>query len=66
MHESHLKDMNLIKKKKNITTIVHPTFFTTVWKFNESNPADPIRSVLCPGLGTAVGFMPRDRCAYQV
>ncbi|XP_060604663.1 uncharacterized protein LOC132757408 [Ruditapes philippinarum] len=37
-----------------------------VWKFNESNPADPIRSVLCPGLGTAVGYMPRDRCAYQM
>ncbi len=26
----------------------------------------PIRSVLCPGLGTAVGRMPLDRCARQM
>jgi O-acetyl-ADP-ribose deacetylase (regulator of RNase III) len=26
----------------------------------------PIRSVLCPGLGTAVGRMPADRCARQM
>ncbi|MFT5680023.1 MAG: O-acetyl-ADP-ribose deacetylase (regulator of RNase III) [Myxococcota bacterium] len=27
---------------------------------------DRIRSVLCPGLGTAVGRMPAARCAYQM
>ena len=28
--------------------------------------AEPIRSVMCPGLGTAVGRMPFVRCAEQV
>lgn len=32
---------------------------------NESRD-DPIRSVLCPGLGTAVGRMPVQRCARQM
>ncbi|MCE9670846.1 macro domain-containing protein [Myxococcus stipitatus] len=32
---------------------------------NQSTQA-PIRSVLCPGLGTAVGKMPVDRCAQQM
>ena len=30
------------------------------------NEEDKIRSVLCPGLGTAVGRMPFSRCAAQV
>ncbi|WAR06847.1 YMX7-like protein [Mya arenaria] len=34
-------------------------------EFNQT-AMEPIRSVLCPGLGTAVGLMPRDRCAYQM
>jgi len=34
-------------------------------KFNKT-ATEPIRSVLCPGLGTAVGSMAPDRCAYQV
>jgi len=34
-------------------------------KFNKT-AKEPIRSVLCPGLGTAVGSMAPDRCAYQV
>ncbi|XP_050392539.1 uncharacterized protein LOC126811114 [Patella vulgata] len=37
-----------------------------VKKFNTGNPTNPIKSVLCPGLGTAVGRMPADRCAYQM
>lgn len=37
-----------------------------VERFNANHPDDPIRSVLCPGLGTAIGLMPRDRCAYQM
>ncbi|KAL4233565.1 hypothetical protein ACF0H5_008246 [Mactra antiquata] len=37
-----------------------------VKKFNASHPDKPIRSVLCPGLGTAVGMMPSDRCALQM
>ena len=31
-----------------------------------SSGNEPIRSVLCPGLGTAVGRMPAERCAHQV
>jgi len=30
------------------------------------NSEDPITSVLCPGLGTAVGKMPPKRCAFQM
>lgn len=30
------------------------------------NPEDQITSVLCPGLGTAVGEMPPKRCAFQM
>lgn len=35
-------------------------------KHNSNPDNEPIRSVLCPGLGTAVGRMPFDRCAYQM
>ena len=41
-------------------------FFIAVQQHNELNPADPIRSILCPGLGTAVGRMPYLRCAVQM
>lgn len=37
-----------------------------VEKHNSTPGNEPIRSVLCPGLGTAVGRMPAERCAYQV
>lgn len=37
-----------------------------VEKHNNTPGNEPIRSVLCPGLGTAVGRMPPERCAYQV
>lgn len=33
---------------------------------NLKDDQEKIRSVLCPGLGTAVGCMPADRCAYQM
>lgn len=33
---------------------------------NTANPEDPIRTILCPGLGTAVGRMPYLRCAVQM
>ena len=33
---------------------------------NVSNLDDPIKRVLCPGLGTAVGRMPYLRCAVQM
>ncbi|CAG2202750.1 unnamed protein product [Mytilus edulis] len=36
-----------------------------VEKHNRNPENEPIRSVLCPGLGTAVGRMPFDRCAFQ-
>lgn len=34
--------------------------------FNRTNPDSPIRSVLCPGLGTGEGRVPHDRCAWQM
>ena len=37
-----------------------------VQNHNQDPTKEAIRSVLCPGLGTAVGKMPYDRCAYQV
>ncbi|XP_076079504.1 uncharacterized protein LOC143049715 [Mytilus galloprovincialis] len=37
-----------------------------VEKHNRNPENEPIRSVLCPGLGTAVGRMPFDRCAFQM
>lgn len=36
-----------------------------VQRFNRTADA-PIRSLLCPGLGTAVGLMPPGRCASQM
>lgn len=30
------------------------------------NVEDKITSVLCPGLGTAIGRMPAERCAFQM
>ena len=33
---------------------------------NRRGDVEPIRTVLCPGLGTAVGRMPHFRCAIQV
>lgn len=36
-----------------------------VQRFN-NNTTPPIRSILCPGLGTAVGMMPPTRCARQM
>ncbi len=38
----------------------------TVRKHNRCHADKPILSVLCPGLGTAVGRMPYLRCAYQM
>lgn len=37
-----------------------------VQKHNRKEGVEPIRSVLCPGLGTAVGQMPFIRCAQQM
>ncbi|XP_033740078.1 uncharacterized protein LOC117327270 [Pecten maximus] len=37
-----------------------------VQKHNRREGVEPIRSVLCPGLGTAVGMMPFIRCAEQM
>lgn len=37
-----------------------------VKQHNEASPEIPIRSVLCPGLGTGEGRMPFDRCARQM
>ena len=33
---------------------------------NKKNPSDPIGTILCPGLGTAVGRMPYKMCAVQM
>lgn len=38
----------------------------TVLDYNRGNSTDRIRTVLCPGLGTAVGRMPYKKCAIQV
>ena len=38
----------------------------SVQKHNRNPDNPPIRSVLCPGLGTAIGTMPVDRCAFQM
>lgn len=35
-------------------------------RFNASKPEQPIRSVLCPGLGTGVGRLAPERCALQM
>ena len=40
--------------------------FHSVRKHNIKNPEDQITSVLCPGLGTAVGMMVYTKCAQQV
>ncbi|OWF39700.1 uncharacterized protein LOC110464710 isoform X2 [Mizuhopecten yessoensis] len=37
-----------------------------VQKHNRRTDVEPIRSILCPGLGTAVGQMPKGRCARQM
>ncbi|XP_041352220.1 uncharacterized protein LOC121370809 [Gigantopelta aegis] len=37
-----------------------------VKKHNSNSDNEPIKSILCPGLGTAVGRMPATRCAYQM
>uniref|UniRef100_A0A0B7AR58 Macro domain-containing protein n=1 Tax=Arion vulgaris TaxID=1028688 RepID=A0A0B7AR58_9EUPU len=37
-----------------------------VRKHNSKPNVEPIRSVLVPGLGTAVGRMPKNRCAFQM
>ena len=37
-----------------------------VKRHNLECPTTPIRTVLCPGLGTAVGRMPVLRCAVQM
>ena len=41
-------------------------YFHSVRKHNMKNPEDQITSVLCPGLGTAVGMMEYTKCAQQV
>ena len=44
-------------------------FFLSVINHNAScqqTGQEPIHSILCPGLGTAVGRMPFKRCALQV
>ncbi|UJR85807.1 macro domain-containing protein [Sandaracinus amylolyticus] len=33
---------------------------------NEASPARPIRTLLCPGLGTGIGAMDPERCAVQM
>lgn len=38
----------------------------SIHKHNESDTQAPIRSLLCPGLGTGVGAMPPRRCAAQM
>ena len=40
--------------------------FLAVYHHNEMNPDDLIKTVLCPGLGTAVGRMPYLKCAVQM
>lgn len=45
---------------------IKKTHSVSVQKHNRNPDNPPIRSVLCPGLGTAVGTMPVDRCAFQV
>ncbi len=37
-----------------------------VRRYNKNNPEKPIRSVLCPGLGTGEGRMPYGRCSRQM
>ena len=41
-------------------------FLVAVGEHNKKDGVDKIESVLCPGLGTAVGRMPYERCAYQM
>ena len=41
-------------------------FLVSVKRHNTDSSKRPIRSVLCPGLGTATGRMPKMQCARQV
>ena len=42
------------------------TLLAAVRAHNAAHPDDPIKTVLCPGLGTAVGRMPHLKCAVQM
>ncbi len=49
-----------------IVCVCNPTHACAVREHNRCHPDKLISSVLCPGLGTAVGRMPFMRCAHQM
>ena len=49
-----------------ISCLVHICLVVSHNKSCLQKGEEPIRSVMCPGLGTAVGRMPFVRCAEQV
>ena len=51
---------------KKTGSYTYSPVYIAVQNFNKDPKNEPIRSVLMPGLGTAVGRMPYNRCAYQV
>lgn len=49
--------------------VLHVDVFSVVCDHNATaaeRKVTPINSILCPGLGTAVGCMPHDKAAIQV
>ncbi|CAH1799290.1 unnamed protein product [Owenia fusiformis] len=52
------------------TVNAYSTFRAVIIAVSQHNETaestDQIRSVLCPGLGTAIGTMPHQRCAHQM
>jgi O-acetyl-ADP-ribose deacetylase (regulator of RNase III) len=40
--------------------------FIAVFNYNEKHPDDPVKSILCPGLGTGIGMLSYGACAMQM
>lgn len=58
---------NLFTKAGLNSSYTNVSVFISVRNHNKKAAGvDKIKSVLCPGLGTAVGLMPKVRCANQV
>lgn len=60
-------DLVSIPHATGTTVLSNELTHTVVLDYNRgASSSDKIRTVLCPGLGTAVGRMPYSRCAIQV
>lgn len=61
----HARARALVRRPHTQAYLALRAALTTVLRHNE-RAERPIRSILCPGLGTAVGGMPVHRCARQM